>query len=139
VFVQNQTLPSLGGPVRSIVTPVASHPHSTQYPLNNPSTANSSWKSSITPGITPVVPVLPAPIVIAPIDAPLDPVAIQALDPLRVLSHFEATGGHVKAPASAMTTEAHGRVPRPITGRGFRDQLTATTTADTKVSFCLCS
>jgi len=81
---------------------------------------------------------LPAPIVIAPIDTALDPAAIQSLDPLRLLSHREAADGHVKAPAVAMTTETHGRVPRPITGRGFRDQLTATTTAGAKVSLSVC-
>ena len=138
VFVQNQTLPALSGPIRNTTTPLVSQPHTAQYLLNNHSITSSSnsWKNSAIPAITPVVPMLPPPIVIAPIDTALDP-ANQALDPQRLLSHLEATNGCMKAPAVTMTTETCGKVPRPITGRGCRDQLLATTTANTKVGLYL--
>jgi len=136
VFVQNETLPVVKGPVRNEATSVVSHLHTAQHPLNN-HCCISSWNNSVTPAVTPVLPILPPPIVIAPPDAALDP-QIQTVDPLSLLPQLAATSGCVEAPATAMTTETRERVPRPITGRGCRDQLLATTTADVTVSLCLC-
>jgi len=107
-----------------------SHQHSSQYPLNSHS---STWKGPATPSITPVVTTLPPPIVIAPADVAFDP-GISATDPLSLLA---PTNACVETPAVAMMTETRGKVPRPITGRGYRDQLLATTVADNTVSLYL--
>ena len=121
----------MNGPIIHEVTSVGSHTHGTQYPINSQSASNS-WKSSITPAIAPVVPVLLPPIVVSPSDLALDP-GIRA----RLLPQQAPTNGCVEAPAVPMTTRRRGRVLRPITGRGHRDQLT-TTSNDVMVSIiCL--
>jgi len=129
--------------------------HNAQFPSNTyyssssnwtgcatPAVAPVNWKGSATPAVAPVnwkgsaMPgVVPAPIVIAPSDAELDP-GMPLTDPLNCLPQLAATSDRVEAPAVAMTTDVRGRVPRPITGRGSRDQLPVTTAADTVV--CLC-
>ena len=112
--------------------------HNAQFPANI-YCSSSNWKSSIsiTPAVIPVNPVLPAPIVIAPRDADFDP-GIPVVDSMNSLSQPSATGDHIEAPAIAVKTGMHGRVPRPITGRGCRDQLPVATAADdTVVYLCL--
>ena len=100
--------------------------HTCQFPAtDHPVICSSSWKTSIAPAVT----VLPPPIVIAPADPEFD-VCTPPLDTANSL--VPATGG-VEAPAVSMATEVRGRVPRPITGRGCRDQLPDTTAADAVV------
>ena len=109
-------------------------PPSGLYPLNNHS--STSWKSSVPAVITPVVPVLPPPIVITPTDISSDP-QIPTADPLHSLSQLATTSGYVEAPAVAVATKRRGKVPRPITGRGYRDQLQAATFTDVTVRLCV--
>ena len=129
--MQSQTLPVVTGPVISEATSVMTRLHATHYPPNNLS-STSSWKASVTAAvIPPAVPILPPPVVIAPIDT----TGIQGTDPLRgSLPQLAATSGRVEAPAVAMTTESCQRISRAITGRGCRDQLPAVTAADNMVS-----
>jgi len=123
-------------PVMGEAASVISVLHSAQFPANHYYNNSSNWNSCITPAATPVIPVLPPPIVIAPSDAEFAP-GIPVVDPLSGLPQPAATNDRVEAPAVAMTTEMLGRIPRPITGRGCRDQLSATTAADAMVCLCL--
>jgi len=142
VFVQSQCLPVMKGPVMSEATSILIHPHTVRYPPTCLSTTSSSWKNSITPVMTPaitpvmtpVVPMIPPPIVIAPTDT----AGIPVVDPVSSLPHLPAASSHVEAPAVAMTTETQRRrISRAITGRGCRDQIPASSSADSVVSFYL--
>jgi len=120
-------------PVIGEAASVISALHSAQFPANN---YYNNWNSCFTPSATPVIPVLPPPIVIAPCESEFAP-GIPVVDPLSGLPQLAATDDRVEAPAVAMTTEMLGRIPRPITGRGCRDQLSVTAAADAMVCLCL--
>jgi len=133
LLVQNKMTFPLKVETASAISRLHDAPFSADSYYNN---SSSNWTSPVTPAITPVIPILPPPIVIAPRDGEFSP-GIPVIDPVNSLSQPPAPSDHVEAPAVAMTTNTHGRVPRPITGRGCRDQLPITTAADTMVYLCL--
>jgi len=119
-------------PAVSKAPSIISHPPIALHSLQKRSSSSSaSWKSSNPPAVIPLVPVLPPPVVIAPID----PTGIPATQTVSLLSQPEPTSGNVTAHAVAVATEPCGRIARPITGRGWRDQLQATAAANKAVSF----
>jgi len=92
---------------------------------------SEAWSATQTTSISPT---LPPPIIIAPRSTQLD----SGMQPPSALPHLKppiSDQQQVKAPAVDIATESRGRVPRPITGRGCRDQLPAVRVTNTTVSY----
>jgi len=102
-------------PVMDETASVISQLRSAQFPPNS-FYNGSDWNSTVTPAVFQPL-LLPPPIVIAPRDV--------GLESDRGIPVRDPANEHVQAPAVAVTT----RVPRPITGRGCRDQLPLTAAA----------